>query len=133
MVRAVISGASLAVTLSLASGALATEKDPWFGPDKWLHFGVSAALAGGGYAASTLVLDQPWQRAVAGASFSLTIGGAKELYDMSSGGDASYRDFTWDIVGTAVGVGVALVVDLALRNDSATTTAGQRTALSIRF
>jgi len=98
--------------------ASATESDPWFGPDKALHFGVSAGLAAGGYAGASLFLDPRWQRAVTGAGFSLGLGAAKELYDLSGHGDPSWRDFTWDVAGTAVGVAVALAVDFALSGGS---------------
>jgi len=105
--------------LTLASRtARAADPDPWFGPDKALHFGFSVGLAAGGYGVSTLVLDKPWQRAVAGAGFSLTLGAAKELYDLSGHGDPSWRDFTWDVVGTAVGVGIALLVDAAVSSSN---------------
>ena len=91
------------------------DDDPWLGPDKALHFGVSTALASGGYAASALVLDPPWQRALVAAGFTLSLGAGKELYDATGHGDPSWRDFTWDVIGCAVGVGVSLLIDLALR------------------
>ncbi len=103
--------AALALTL-WAEHALA---DDWWGRDKALHFGVSVALAGGGYAASAPWLDPPWQRAVAGASLSLVLGAGKELHDATGAGDASFKDFTWDVAGTAVGVGLALAVDALVR------------------
>lgn len=89
----------------------AAAEDSWWGADKALHFGVSAGLAGGGYALSVPIVDAPWARATIGASFSLTLGIAKELYDWSGAGDASWRDFTWDVIGTATGVLVALGVE----------------------
>jgi putative lipoprotein len=104
----------LALTcLALGSPARAADPDPWWGKDKALHCAVSIGLGSGGYAGSALWLDQRWQRAVAGAGFSLTLGAGKELYDLGGHGDASWRDFTWDIAGTAVGVGLAYLVDLA--------------------
>ena len=107
-----------AATLLGTAPARAADPDPWFGPDKALHFGFSAGLAAGGYGVSALVLDKPWQRAVAGASFSLTLGAGKELYDLTGHGDPSWRDFTWDVIGTAVGVGVALLIDAAVSNST---------------
>jgi putative lipoprotein len=106
---------AFAIAVSLrAPTVAAAEPDPWLGPDKALHFAISAGLAGGGYAVSALVLDRPWQRAIAGSTFSLTLGAAKELYDLSGHGDPSWKDFTWDVAGTAVGIGIALLVDAAL-------------------
>ena len=113
------SALTLAVAAFLASGeAKAADRDPWWGPDKALHFGFSAGLAAGGYGVSTLWLDERWQRALAGAGFSLTLGAGKELYDLSGHGDPSWKDFTWDAIGTAVGVGVALLVDVAVSSPS---------------
>jgi putative lipoprotein len=104
-----------AAALSLSGRpASAADEDPWWGPDKALHFGVSAGLAAGGYGASSLVLDQRAARAGVGAGFSLTVGAGKELYDLSGGGDPSWKDFAWDVAGAGVGVAIALLVDLAL-------------------
>jgi putative lipoprotein len=107
--------------------------DQWFGSDKALHFGISVALAGGGYAASSLVFDRAWQRAASGAAFSLTLGASKELYDLAGHGDASWKDFTWDVVGTAVGTGIALLVDAALSHGSRAEPSVSASGLAIRF
>jgi uncharacterized protein YfiM (DUF2279 family) len=45
----------------------------------------------------------------------------KEVYDLSGRGQASWRDLTWDAVGVATGLGVALLLDLALRGVTPTT------------
>jgi putative lipoprotein len=130
-------GAAIAVAVAIAGftqTARAADPDPWFAPDKALHFGVSAGLAGGGYALSALVLERPWQRAVAGAGFSLTLGAAKELYDLSGHGDASWKDFTWDVAGTAVGIGIALLVDAAITSSSGSSGSSVRgSQLAIAF
>jgi len=99
--------------LALGRPARAAESDAWLGKDKALHFTVSIGLGSGGYAASALWAPERWQRAAAGAGFSLTLGAGKELFDLAGNGDPSWRDFTWDIAGTAVGVGVAYLLDLA--------------------
>jgi putative lipoprotein len=104
--------ALLAAVLLLAAGpAAASDPDPWFGPDKALHFGVSAGLAAGGYAALSPLLESRSERALGGAAFSLTLGAGKELWDLAGHGDPSWRDFTWDVLGSAVGVALALGVD----------------------
>ncbi len=100
----------LALLLGCGS-ASASDSDPWFGPDKALHFGFSAALAAGGYAASSAWLDTRTARALAGGGFSFTLGAGKELYDLSGRGDPSFRDLTWDLVGAAVGVALAASLD----------------------
>ncbi|MET0790792.1 MAG: hypothetical protein ABW061_04670 [Polyangiaceae bacterium] len=123
--------AALALCSSLFCGsAFATDSDPWFGPDKALHLGFSAALAAGGYAASSPWLSTRNQRALAGGAFSLTIGAGKELWDLSGHGDPSWRDFTWDVVGTAVGLALAAGVDAwASPNHASTGATGQSLVL----
>ncbi len=107
-------GAALTLVAVIATSAprIARADDDWLGPDKALHFSVSVALASGGYAASALLWEPRWARAAAGATFSLTLGAAKELADLAGLGDPSWRDFAWDVLGTAVGVALALGVEL---------------------
>lgn len=108
--------AGLAALLSLLAPSLARadDPDPWWGRDKALHFSVSVGLAAGSYGASSLVLDKRWQRAATAGGFTLTLGAAKEGWDATGHGDPSWKDFTWDVAGAAVGTGLALLVDLAL-------------------
>ena len=108
-----ISSFSLVLLLSLSPQlALAEEADPWFGQDKLLHFLASSAITTGTYGVSGLVLDGRIPRALVAAGTSLTIGAGKELiYDRSGRGDPSWRDFTWDVLGTVAGLGVALLID----------------------
>lgn len=96
----------------------ADDPDPWFGRDKMLHFGASAVLAGGGYAAGTALFDARYEALLLGGGVALTAGATKELADMAGAGTPSWRDFAWDVVGTAVGLGLAWGVDLALRGTS---------------
>ncbi len=100
-----------ALVLLLSRAQQAAAQDAWFGADKALHFSVSAGLAGGGYALAVPLVEAPWARATIGASFALTLGIAKELYDLSGAGDASWRDLTWDVIGTATGVLIALGIE----------------------
>jgi putative lipoprotein len=97
----------------LAPPRSARADDEWLGRDKALHFGVSVALSAGGYAGSSLFLEKPWQRALAGSLFSLSVGAGKEGLDALTGGDPSFKDFAWDAAGTLVGAGVAFSVDVA--------------------
>jgi putative lipoprotein len=108
------------LALLAALGALATPRsaraadpDPWFGRDKALHFGASALLASGGYGATALVTDDRRVRLAVGGGFAFSLGIAKELWDLSGHGDASWRDLTWDAVGTVTGLAVAAAVDCA--------------------
>ena len=97
------------------SHARVRAEDSWLSVDKGKHFGASALLATGGYAASMLVVSPPWQRAAIGGAFALTLGTAKEIYDATGQGDPSLRDLTWDLVGCVFGAGVSLLIDYALR------------------
>lgn len=105
--RAVIS-CFLASCLHLPAGARA---DDWVGLDKALHFSVSAGLGGAGYGVAVFVSERRWVRALYGAGFSLTLGGAKEIYDATGAGTPSEKDLVWDLFGTLVGVSVAYLVD----------------------
>ncbi len=110
----------------------AKAQDAWWGPDKALHCGVSAGLAAGGYAVSSIALDKAWQRATAGAAFSLSAGAAKELWDLSGHGDPSLKDLAWDGIGTALGVALALALDTWVFEREQSPSA-QRAALALRW
>lgn len=104
---------ALALTLFFASsvGYAQTDPDPWLGSDKALHFGVSAGLAGLGYAGTAFFTDDVKLRLIIGGAFSLSLGAAKELADLAGWGHPSWRDFTWDVIGTATGLVVAWLID----------------------
>ncbi len=97
-----------------AQQAAPVETDPWFGHDKALHFAASGSLAVVAYAGASLATDHRPTRVVAAASFALGLGIAKEVWDLSGHGDASWRDLTWDVVGTTAGVLIAYAIDRAL-------------------
>jgi putative lipoprotein len=110
--------APLASALLLApASALAAPPapDPWFGPDKAAHFTLSAFIAAGGYGATGLFDDRLATRVAFGAGLGVVVGAGKELWDLAGHGDPSWKDFTWDVIGSAVGVGIALTIDLASR------------------
>jgi len=88
--------------------------DDWFGSDKALHFGVSVVIAGGGYAASALVFEDRLARVACGAGLGVAAGAGKEFLDLAGYGTPSWKDFTWDLIGNAVGVLAALSIDLLL-------------------
>ena len=118
---------------ALTSTARASDADPWFGRDKALHFGISVALSAGGYATSSIWLDRSAERALASGTFSLTLGASKELWDLSGHGDPSWRDFTWDVIGTAVGTSLALAGDALLSREHGAHLRASAQALVIRF
>jgi len=104
----------VAVLFCAATAARAQSVDDWFGADKALHFSVSALLAGTGYAAAAPVTERTAVRLGVGAGFALSLGIAKEIADAAGSGDPSWRDLTWDVPGTGVGVLTAWLVDLAM-------------------
>jgi putative lipoprotein len=90
---------------------LAANGDPWLGQDKALHFSACFMFAGDGYAGASVFTKHETIRLTAGASIALAAGAAKEVYDRYSGGDASLRDLTWDVVGAATGTMLSWLVD----------------------
>jgi putative lipoprotein len=111
----------IALATSLAAAALlacrSAAADDWLGADKALHFGASAAIAGGAYGAAIPIFEEPLPRAVAAGSAAVALGAGKELADLAGAGDPSWKDFAWDLVGAAVGVAVAVVLDVSLRGE----------------
>jgi putative lipoprotein len=112
---AVAAAALLGLALAWAPDAHgqdpARDPDPWFGRDKALHFGASAAIALGAYGTSGLITSDERTRVGAATGVALGAGVAKEIADRYTGGDPSLRDLTWDVVGTATGVLVAWLLD----------------------
>ncbi|HYO51223.1 hypothetical protein [Archangium sp.] len=86
-------------------------RDDWFGQDKALHYGISVGLAGAGYAGGALLFDAPEARWLTGAGVALGAGVAKELYDAGRGSFFSFKDLTWDVLGTATGLALSWAVD----------------------
>ena len=70
--------------------------------------------AGLGYGVSALFVQPRWQRATIGATSALTLGIAKEAYDLTGRGDPSWRDLTWDAIGAAVGTALTFGLDVLL-------------------
>jgi putative lipoprotein len=115
------------VTAGASRTARADEQDPWFGQDKALHFAASSGLAAGGYGVGAVAGQPTWARFAIGGSVAMGAGIAKEVWDMQGHGDPSWRDVTWDVLGTAAGLGLAYLVD---RLVSGKTTSGDATVRS---
>jgi putative lipoprotein len=92
----------------------APDPDPWFGHDKALHFAASASIAVVVYAGASFKTDDRPTRAAAAVTIALGAGLLKEAWDLSGHGDASWRDLTWDVIGTTTGVLVAYAIDWAV-------------------
>lgn len=114
MTRRPLAAALLVVSLAATPPTRAQSMDDWLGPDKALHFSVSAALAGGAYGVTSVFTERTAVRLGVGAGFALTLGIAKELYDATGAGDPSWRDLTWDLLGAGVGVLTAWLIDRAV-------------------
>jgi putative lipoprotein len=110
--RGVVAATIVALLLTpFSASAQEVDRDPWFGPDKALHFGVSAALAAGGYTVAGLRWDTAPPKLAFGAAVALSAGVLKELLDLAHYGTPSYRDLAWDAAGTLVGLSVSWLVD----------------------
>ncbi|MES1172481.1 MAG: hypothetical protein ABUL77_04530 [Bacteroidota bacterium] len=106
--------AAVAVVLAVLTAgpvARAADPDPWFGQDKALHFGLSATIAAGGYGLAAVSTERRQTRFLVGGGLALAAGVGKELADAFGTGDASAKDLTWDVLGTATGLGVAWLID----------------------
>lgn len=113
MRRAVVLGVVLMIAAE-ARAQQATDTDPWFGHDKLLHFEASGSLAVVGYAVSAFKTDHRPTRVAAGVCLALGAGIAKETWDLAGHGDPSWRDLTWDVIGTTTGVLFAYAIDWAI-------------------
>ena len=115
--------AALRAAVILLLGAAATAgrpttaqaSDDLFGRDKALHFAACAGIALGGYGGTTLFTPARPPRLLVGGGLALFAGVAKEIADRYTGGDPSWRDLGWDVIGTATGLTVAYAVDWGLR------------------
>ncbi|MBW2459919.1 MAG: hypothetical protein JRI68_35845 [Deltaproteobacteria bacterium] len=91
------------------------DPDPWFGTDKALHFTAGLGFSALGYGIGTLAFEDRWVGVGLGTGLALAVGGAKEGFDAAGLGSPSWRDFVWVAVGTALGLGVSVTFDAALR------------------
>ena len=102
-------------TLTSAAAHADDDGDRWLGSDKVLHCGISAGVAATVYTATTPLFASRYPPLLIGAAFTLAVGASKEAYDATSGGDPSWKDFTWDAIGTVAGLALGYALDLALR------------------
>lgn len=113
-IRAVLLALAFALT---ASAARAEDRDPWLGKDKALHFTVSAGLAVGSYAIARPLLEKRPQALTLAGGMAFSFGIAKETWDLTGHGDPSWKDLTWDAIGTVSGLLVALVADFLINRE----------------
>jgi putative lipoprotein len=118
-VRRFLAPLAAAAIFSTSTTALATppqsDPDPWLGRDKAYHFLACAGITGAAYGVTALGTPDIRLRVVFGAGAGIGAGAAKELLDLAGFGDPSWRDFAWDVIGTVIGVGIAVSIDFAVR------------------
>lgn len=122
-----------ALVATIAPPARAADPDPWFGPDKALHFAVSAGIAGAGYGVTTAFEGERWKAFAVGGGAALTLGALKEAYDATGHGDPSWKDFAWDAAGTVVGLAVAWGVDALVRGGTPPFTSTSSNEFALHF
>lgn len=108
-----------ALTPSAAHAQAAAEPDPsadpFFGVDKVLHFSAGFGLAAVGYGIGVAALDDRWAGVALGGGLGVGLTGLKEGLDAGGLGTPSWKDFVWGLAGTALGLGVSVTFDAALR------------------
>jgi putative lipoprotein len=121
VIRRLAGPLAAAAIIAAAAPALADppDADPWLGRDKALHFGACAGISGAGYGLAALGGGDLRARIAFGAGSAMLVGAVKEVRDLAGFGDASWKDFTWDVIGTVVGVGIAVTIDLVVQKISA--------------
>lgn len=89
--------------------------DPWVGPDKAAHLAAGMLLSGASYALWIERRDGRGWGTLLGVGVGLGTGALKELGDLAGLGNPSAKDFAWTALGTVLGIGIAVLVDVAAR------------------
>ena len=95
--------------------SLAKSPDSWTGADKGAHLAAGMLLSGASYAMWVERRDGRGWGALLGVGVGLGAGAGKELADLAGLGNASAKDFAWTALGTVLGVGLSLLIDVAIR------------------
>ena len=99
----------------VSSRPAAAMEDAWWGCDKAAHFLASAGIAGGAYALGTVAWDSRMPTVGLSLGVAIGAGASKEALDAFGDGDASWKDFVWDVLGAIAGVGLSYAIDTAVR------------------
>ena len=88
------------------------KRDDWFGKDKLKHFTVSAFYSGGIAIVANRHFDMKKDDSIIlGVGITISLGGAKEIYDHSKPTEtSSIKDFIWDIGGVMAGAAIASLI-----------------------
>lgn len=110
---------SVFASLAIVTGAtsVARADDSWFGRDKTAHFGASALISATGYGVGVAAFGTRVDGLAIGGSSALAVGLGKEMYDAAGYGTVSARDFTWNAIGAATGLFLALTIDWLVRGN----------------
>jgi len=129
-----------ALFVAMNSSAARADDDPFWGRDKALHFAVAGTISGTGYGVTTALSADRWKAFAIGGALAVGAGALKEGLDAAGLGDPSWKDFAWDVIGAACGLGVAWAIDVGVHGGTvppwATSTAALRArsaAMTIRF
>ena len=94
-----------------------TRADSWKGPDKVAHFGVALGLTAGTYGL-LMAINPGWgmgPRSGISAGVGLGLSLLKEGCDLGCNtGDPSGKDLLYGALGTAIGVGIMVLIDTLL-------------------
>jgi len=104
----------LSIILFLTQNSLADndKRDDWFGKDKLKHFAVSAFYSGGIAIVADRHFDMKKDDSIMlGIGATISLGGAKEIYDHSRPHEtSSIKDFIWDVAGVIAGAAAASLI-----------------------
>jgi len=98
------------LSLGLAQQAQAAD-DAWWGKDKQAHFFVSSGIAAATYLWLGQSQMEPFLRMGVSTGVVLGLGAIKEVWDVLGHGHPSWKDMTWNVIGSVVGLVVAWVVE----------------------
>jgi putative lipoprotein len=118
---------------SIATNARAAGEDPFWGRDKALHFAFAGAIAGAGYGVTTAATPDRWKAFAVGGAAAVGAGALKEGLDAAGLGDPSWKDFAWDVIGAACGLGVAWALDVAVHGGTVPAWSASTPAAVFRF
>ena len=104
-------GLGCALILLTTSQTSAAQSDPWWGKDKAWHVSISVGLGAVGYAVLRGCDSSPTTSWIGATSTAVTVGAGKEMADAAGMGQPSWKDFTWDVVGSLIGATVAWGID----------------------
>lgn len=114
MIRAVRTGAALALAAGLATGcaSLRHGDDLWWGDDKAKHFAVCGLAGAAGALAARQADGSDGQAFGIGMGVAVGLGVGKETYDdRVKGTYFSGKDLVWDLLGGAAGSLVVIGLD----------------------